>query len=96
LWMQPERYVVEIFWQFSFQFDYMTASQLMRHNYLALFNGKAIDQELIRTRAKSLRQMPKKVVVTKQNITKFRDEVEEGRRALMGFLQKAMIELGVR
>jgi hypothetical protein len=68
----------------------------MRHNYLALFNGKAIDQELIRTRAKSLRQMPKKVVVTKQNITKFRDEVEEGRRALMGFLQKAMIELGVR
>jgi hypothetical protein len=96
LWMQPERYVVEIFWQFSFQFDYMTASQLMRHNYMALFNGKAIDQELIRTRSKSLKQMPKKVLVTKKNITKFRNEVEEGRQALMGFLQKAMIDFGVR
>lgn len=96
LWMQPERYVIEIFWQFPFQFDYMTASQLMRHNYLALFNGKAIDQELIRTRSKSLRLMPKKIVVTKENITKFKDEVEKGRQALMSFLQKAMIELGVR
>jgi capsular polysaccharide biosynthesis protein len=96
LWMQPERYVVEIFWQFRFQFDYMTAAQLMRHNYLALFNGKAIDQELIQTRSKSLRKMPKKIVVTQQNFTKFTEEVEEGRQALMGFLQKAMIEFGVR
>jgi hypothetical protein len=69
---------------------------LMRHNYLALFNGKAIDQKLIQTRSKSLRKMPKKIVVTKQNFTKFTEEVEEGRQALMGFLQKAMIEFGVR
>jgi hypothetical protein len=96
LWMQPERYVVEIFWQFRFQFDYMTSAQLMRHNYLALFNGKLVDQELIQTRSKSLRQMPMKIFVTEQNFTKFTEEVEEGRQALMGFLQKAMIEFGVR
>jgi hypothetical protein len=96
LWMQPERYVVEIFWQFPFQFDYMTSAQLMRHKYMALFNGKAVDQELIRTRDKSLRKLPHKIRVTEQNIKAFTDEVEEGRQTLMRFLQKAMIEFGVR
>jgi hypothetical protein len=49
-----------------------------------LFNGKPIDQELIQNRSVSLKKMPKK------------EEVKEGRQALMDFLQKAMIELGVR
>jgi hypothetical protein len=96
LWMQPERYVVEIYWQFPYQFDYMTASQLMRHNYLGLFNGRPIDSELVRTHDKSLRSMPKKMLVNKENFNSFLDDIEEGRKALMDFLQKAMIELDVR
>lgn len=96
LWMPPERYVIEIFWQFRYQFDYMTAAQLMRHEYLGLFNGSPIDSELVRTRDKSLRAMPKKVVVNEQNFTAFLDDIEEGRQAVMNFLQNAMVELQVR
>lgn len=95
LWMQPARYVIEIYWQFQFKFDYVTASQLMRHKYMGLFNGHVVDSSLVQTKPKALRLMPKKVSVNEQNYTVLLEEIEVGRRAIMEFLQSAMVDLGI-
>lgn len=42
-WMKPHSRVLEFFWRFQFQFDYGTAARLMRHNYMAIFNGDVLD-----------------------------------------------------
>jgi capsular polysaccharide biosynthesis protein len=50
LWMAPNRYVVEFFWNFNFQFDYATTAQLMNHTYLGLWNGQVLDIDRVRQR----------------------------------------------
>lgn len=58
LWMKPGSYVVEFFWKYNFQYDYATAAQLLKHNYLGIFNGRVVNETLIRKRDPSLRQSP--------------------------------------
>ena len=39
LWMKPESFVMEFFWNFGFHYDYGSMAQLMRHHYRAWVNG---------------------------------------------------------
>lgn len=43
LWMTPGSYVMEFFWSMPFQFDYSTMSQLLKHEYQVLFDGKPLE-----------------------------------------------------
>ena len=41
--MAPNRAVVEIFWETPFEFEFATGSQLMMHDYLAVYNGLPLE-----------------------------------------------------
>lgn len=58
LWMKPGSYVVEFFWKYNFQYDYATAAQLLKHQYLGIFNGRVLNETLVRQRDPSLRISP--------------------------------------
>lgn len=42
-WMSPRSFVVEIFWNFDFHFDYATSARMMHHEYLGIMNGEIIN-----------------------------------------------------
>jgi len=37
--------VVELFWETPFEFEFATASQMMMHDYLAVYNGLPLDSK---------------------------------------------------
>lgn len=61
LWMAPHSHVVEMFWEYPFQYDYATAAQLLRHNYVAIFNGHVLNNSLAEKRNPGLTKLPHKL-----------------------------------
>ena len=49
-WMPPNRYVVEMYDHYPFQYDYASAAQMMQHRYLGLSNGRVLNEVKIRNR----------------------------------------------
>jgi hypothetical protein len=95
LWMKPERYVVEIFWRFRFQFDYCFASAMMHHSYLGLFDGEPIDPQRVQSTDPTLKTMHRQRFTYDQNTTAIHDRITAGRRAIHQFLQGAMQDLNI-
>jgi hypothetical protein len=95
LWMQPKRYVVEIFWRFRYQFDYAFASAMMDHAYLGLFDGEPIDSQRIERTDPTLKTMHQQRFTYEQNITAIQDRIATGRLAIQKFLQDAMDDLNI-
>jgi hypothetical protein len=54
LWMKPESYVLEFFWEYSFQYDYASAAQLLNHTYRGLWNGHTLNATRIAQRDATL------------------------------------------
>lgn len=94
-WMQPKRYVVEIFWRFRYQFDYAFASAMMDHAYLALFDGEPIDAKRIERTDPTLKKMHRQRFTYDQNMTAIQDRIATGRLAIQQFLQDAMDDLNI-
>jgi hypothetical protein len=94
-WMQPKRYVVEIFWRFRYQFDYAFASAMMDHTYLGLFDGEPIDSQRIERTDPTLKTMHRLRFMYDQNMTAIQDRIATGRLAIQKFLQDAMDDLNI-
>jgi hypothetical protein len=94
-WMQPKRYVVEIFWRFRYQFDYAFASAMMDHAYLGLFDGEPIDSQRIERTDPTLKTMHRQRFTYDQNMTAIQDRIATGRLAIQQFLQDAMDDLNI-
>lgn len=47
LWMRSKRYVLELLWNFPFQFDYAASAQLLHHHHVALLNGQRVDSDSV-------------------------------------------------
>jgi hypothetical protein len=95
LWMQPKRYVVEIFWRFRYQFDYAFVSAMMDHTYLALFDGEPIDSQRIERADPTLKTMHRQRYTYDQNMTAIQDRIATGRLAIQHFLQNSMDDLNI-
>jgi len=50
LWMKPSSYVFEMYWDFTFHYDYASMAQLMNHTYRGLYNGQILDAARIAKR----------------------------------------------
>ena len=51
LWMHPGQGVVlELYWDFSFHYDYASAAQLLGHSYRGVYNGQLLDTKRILAR----------------------------------------------
>ena len=86
-WMAPQSAVVELFWEYPFQFDYLTAALLMEHEYLALWNGEPLDGERVRSLDPTLFQLNTTLVVddgfparVQVGFDAIREHVDEARR----------------
>jgi Glycosyltransferase 61 len=93
-WMTPRRYVVELFWRYPFQFDYATTAQLMKHNYLGILNGRALNRDMVSRRDPTLRQ--NKQATRKASVAEASSLFEqEGKVAIQDFIEKAILDLVV-
>eukprot|EP00977_Amphora_coffeiformis_P017809 scaffold5944_cov101-Amphora_coffeaeformis.AAC.5 len=90
-WMKPASYVLEMYWDFSFQYDYASAAQLMNHTYRGLHNGQILDAARIAARdPKMLVCCPTKVrwIEAHWNMTASQEAVES-------FVEQALREKGI-
>lgn len=94
LWMAPRRYVVELYWKYPFQFDYATAAQLMKHQYLGIQNGNVLDGDTVARRDVALRHSTDKKAVTRPDEDHAAASFEtEGKPAIQKFIEQAIREL---
>lgn len=91
-WMTPRRYVIELFWRFPFQYDYATTAQLMKHNYLGILNGKALDGDMLARRDPALRQNKKATTKASEEECSSAFE-QEGKAAIRDFIEQAILDL---
>jgi Glycosyltransferase 61 len=91
LWMKPGGYVVEFFWKYNFQYDYATAAQLMKHQYLGIFNGRVLNETLVRQRDPSLRLSPTRREAQREPVDQSMANFEEfGKPAIVQRLHDAI------
>jgi hypothetical protein len=96
LWMQPRRYVIEIFWKYNYQFDYATTAHLMKHSYLGLLNGKVVDPALVENRDPSLRASPTRKEAQHAPVNESMLSFEqEGKVAIQKFVEQAILDLHI-
>jgi hypothetical protein len=93
-WMKPRRYVVELFFRYHYQFDYGTAAQLMKHNYLAIMNGKVLDRDMFARRDPALRRNKKEERNVNEEDAANSFE-QEGKAAIEGLIKQAIQELHI-
>jgi hypothetical protein len=88
LWMKPGSYVLEFFWEFSFQYDYASAAQLLNHTYRGLWDGHILNETRIAQRDPSL--LPDYRIPPphrKPNITAW--NATAGQEAIRNFVEQA-------
>jgi Glycosyltransferase 61 len=90
LWMPPNRYVIELFWNFKYQFDYSTTAQLLNHTHLGIWNGKVVDPDRELKREPALRDSMKDHKPTNESMADFE---REGRVAIQEYIDRAIREL---
>ena len=96
LWMQPRRYVIELFWKYNYQFDYATIAHMMKHSYMGILNGKVVDPARVESRDPSLRKTPTRKEAQHASVNESMYFFEhEGKIAIQRFIEKAMIELHI-
>jgi Glycosyltransferase 61 len=96
LWMPPQRYIIEFFWKYNYQFDYATTAHLMKHSYLGLMNGKVIDPALVENRDPLLRRSPTRKEARLAPISESMQAFEqEGKVAIQEFIFQAMLDLNI-
>ena len=94
LWMQPQRYVIEVFWKYNYQFDYATIAHMMKHSYLGILNGKVVDATRVENRDPSLRKSPTRKEAQHASVNESMYYFEhEAKAAIQGFIEEAMDEL---
>ena len=96
-WQKPGRYLIELFWDYKFYFDYATAAEMMHHNYLCLYNGRALDPLQIQRRDSNLKRVHEQVYDTMPTTKEeFFAQITQGARNLTMFVDAAIEEtLGV-
>lgn len=89
LWMAERSWVIEIFWMYRFQYDYATAAQLMKHEYLGLMNGQPLDSVLVANRDPILRSNVEAMKhPDKAKANRLFDT--EGKKAIQAFVENAI------
>ena len=91
--MKPGGAVLEIFWEFSFQFDYATAAHMMRHEYLCIYNGRPIDLDRIAARDPSLRRDYSWSSSHTNDTTPVKDQIQSGIEASLNFIHVVIARL---
>jgi len=100
LWMKPQSFVVEFFWNFPCRYDYATAAQLVDHHYLAIVNGHLlVDFE---TKISNIRSQSQVYLPTTRCVWAGQEKpgakpqkVGNGTEALELFLQQAIHQAGI-
>jgi hypothetical protein len=84
-------YIVEFFWKYNFQYDYATAAQLLKHQYLGVFNGRVLNETLVRQRDPSLRLSPTRREAQREPVSQSMANFEEfGKPAIVQRLNDAI------
>lgn len=91
LWMKPGSFVIEFFWKYNFQYDYATAAQLLQHRYLAIFNGRVLNETLIQQRDPILRLLPTRKEAQHEPLIDLMENFERyGKAAILKLLAEAI------
>jgi len=92
--MKPGGYVMEIFWECRFQFDYASAAQMMTHRYFAIHNGLPINLDRVARLDPVLREeLPKSRVFYANKTALLKERVRSGAEAAASFFDTAIAEL---
>lgn len=87
--MPPKRAVVELFWETPFEFEFATASQLMMHDYMAVYNGLPLDSKRIAHRDLDL----KREYSASAKLHRGRERqkrIERGRQVVADFVEQSV------
>ena len=96
LWMRPSSsYVLEMYWEFPFQYDYASAAQLLHHTYRGVYNGQLLNGTRIAHRDPTMLQYGRTVAKATAPPQESHWNWTASQQAVQDFVEQALRERGI-